>query len=46
MPIHAARLRQGIGIARRWWDAIERVAAGLLKEGCLTARQLRALAQI
>jgi hypothetical protein len=28
------------------WDAIERVSAGLLKDGRLTARQVRALAQI
>ena len=28
------------------WDAIQRVAAGLLKNGSLTARQVRALAQI
>ena len=28
------------------WDAIERVAAGLLKNGKLTARQVRALARI
>jgi hypothetical protein len=28
------------------WDAIQRVAAGLLKDGRLTARQVRALAQI
>ena len=28
------------------WDAIERVAAGLLKDGRLTARQVRALARI
>lgn len=28
------------------WDAIERVAAGLLKAGRLSSRQVRALAQI
>ena len=28
------------------WSAIERVAAGLLKDGKLTARQVRALARI
>jgi hypothetical protein len=28
------------------WDAIQRVAAGLLKDGRLTARQVRALARI
>jgi hypothetical protein len=28
------------------WDSIERVAAGLVKDGKLTARQVRALAQM
>jgi hypothetical protein len=28
------------------WDAIERVSAGLLERGRLTARQVRALARI
>jgi hypothetical protein len=28
------------------WDAIERVSAALMKDGRLTARQVRALARI
>ena len=32
-------------LARRW-DSIERAGAGLLKDGGLTARQVRALTQI